>query len=345
MEPEKFAVTVEGETVTKVEPRIGYVHRGIEKATESRTYLQDVYLVERICGICNRIHACGFVEAVEKIAKTEIPERAKYLRVIALELNRLHSHLLTLGHAGLEIGYETLFQYFWRDREPIMDLIELTSGNRVYSSLMTVGGVRRDIKETDIPKIKSVLKTLRGQLPFYRQIYENEPTLRLRMKDVGVLSREDALKLSVVGPVARASGVDIDVRKDEPYEAYGEIPFKEIVYNSGDTWGRMNVRMDEVEESINIIEYAVDHLPSGPIRIITARSVPAGEAVNRVEAPRGELFYYVRSNGTDKPDRVKVRTPTFANIPSFLKTAIGESIADVPANFVSLDPCFSCTDR
>ena len=166
----------------------------------------------------------------------------------------------------LEIGYETLFQYFWRDREPIMDLIELTSGNRVYSSLMTVGGVRRDIKDTDIPKIKSVLKTLRGQLPFYRQIYENEPSLRLRMKNVGVLSREDALKLSVVGPVARASGVDIDVRKDEPYEAYGEIPFKEIVYNSGDTWARMNVRMDEVEESINIIEYAVDHLPSGPIQ-------------------------------------------------------------------------------
>ena len=345
LEPEKFAVTVEGETVTKVEPRIGYVHRGIEKATESRTYLQDVYLVERICGICNSIHACGFVEAVEKIAKTEVPERAKYLRVIALELNRLHSHLLTLGHAGLEIGYETVFQYFWRDREPIMDLIELTSGNRVYSSLMTVGGVRRDIRDTDIPKIKSVLKTLRGQLPFYRQIYENEPSLKLRMKNVGVLSREDALKLSVVGPVARASGVDIDVRKDEPYEAYAEIPFKEIVYNTGDTWGRMNVRMDEVEESINIIDYAVDHLPSGPFRIATPRSVPVGEAVNRVEAPRGELFYYVRSNGTDKPDRVKVRTPTFANIPSFLKTAIGESIADVPANFVSLDPCFSCTDR
>jgi Ni,Fe-hydrogenase III large subunit/Ni,Fe-hydrogenase III component G len=345
LEPEKFAVTVDGETVTKVEPRIGYVHRGIEKATESRTYLQDVYLVERICGICNSIHAAAFVEAVEKIGKIDVPPRAKYLRVVALELNRLHSHLLTLGHAGLEIGYETLFQYFWRDREPIMDLIELTSGNRVYSSLMTVGGVRRDIKDTDIPKIKSTLKDLRGKLPFYRQIYENEPTLKLRMKNVGILKREDALKLSVVGPVARGSGVDIDVRKDEPYEAYGEIPFKEIVYTSGDTWARMNVRMDEVEESINIIDYAVDHLPSGPFRIDTARSVPAGEAVNRVEAPRGELFYYVRSNGTDMPDRVKVRTPTFANIPSFLKTAIGESIADVPANFVSLDPCFSCTDR
>lgn len=345
LEPEKFSVTVDGETVTKVEPRIGYVHRGIEKATESRTYLQDVYLVERICGICNSIHAAAFVEAVEKVIKVDIPPRAKYLRVIALELNRLHSHLLTLGHAGLEIGYETLFQYFWRDREPIMDLIELTSGNRVYSSLMAVGGVRRDIKNEDIPKIKSVLKTLRGQLPFYRQIYTSEPTLRLRMKDVGVLERKDALALSVVGPVARASGVDIDVRKDEPYEAYAEIPFKEIVYKDGDTWARMNVRMDEVEESINIIDYVVDHLPSGPIRLNLPRSVPAGEAVNRVEAPRGELFYYVKANGTDKPDRVKVRTPTFANLPSFLKTAIGESIADVPANFVSLDPCFSCTDR
>ena len=155
LEPEKFAVTVDGETVTKVEPRLGYVHRGIEKASESRTYVQDVYLVERICGICNACHGYGFVGAVEKILKTDVPQRAKYLRVVALELNRLHSHLLTLGHAGLEIGYETLFQYFWRDREPIMDLIELTSGNRVYASLMTIGGVRRDLKESDIPRIKT----------------------------------------------------------------------------------------------------------------------------------------------------------------------------------------------
>jgi formate hydrogenlyase subunit 5 len=345
LEPEKFAVTVDGETVTKVEPRIGYVHRGIEKATESRTYLQDVYLVERICGICNSIHACSFVETVEKILKTEVPPRAKYLRVVALELNRLHSHLLTLGHAGLEIGYETLFQYFWRDREPIMDLIELTSGNRVYSSLMTVGGVRRDLKDSDIPKIKATLEDLRKKLPFYRQVYEDEPSLKMRMRNVGILKREDALKLCVVGPVARGSGVDIDVRKDEPYEAYGEIPFKEIVYTAGDTWSRMNVRMDEVEESINIIEYAIDHLPTGPFRVKAPRVVPAGEAVNRVEAPRGELFYYVKSNGTAFPDRVKVRTPTFANIPAFLKTAIGENIADIPPNFVSLDPCFSCTDR
>jgi Ni,Fe-hydrogenase III large subunit/Ni,Fe-hydrogenase III component G len=345
LEPEKFSVTVDGETVTKVEPRIGYVHRGIEKTTESRTYLQDTYLVERVCGICNAIHAYSFVATVEKILKPSIPERAEYLRVIALELNRLHSHLLTLGHAGLEIGYETLFQYFWRDREPIMDLIELTSGNRVYSSLMTVGGVRRDLDPDNIPKIKTVLEDFRKKMPFYRKLYREEPTIQLRMKDVGTLSREDALKLSVVGPVARGSNVDMDIRKTQPYSAYREIPFNQIVYTEGDTWARMNVRLDEVEESINIIEYAVDHLPSGPIRVDVPRSIPAGEAVTSVEAPRGELFYYVRSNGTDMPDRVKIRTPTFANIPSFLKTAIGESIADVPSNFVSLDPCFSCTDR
>ncbi len=345
IEPEKFSVSVEGEIVTKVEPRIGYVHRGIEKAAESRTYIQDVYLVERVCGICNGPHAWTFSGAVEKILKVNVPRRAQFIRVITLELNRIHSHLLVLGHAGLEVGYETLFQYFWRDREPIMDLIEMTCGNRVYESMITMGGVRRDLKEADIPRIKTVLEDLRKKIPFYKEIYENEPSIRMRMQNVGVLKREDAINLGCVGPVARGSGYAIDVRKDEPYEVYGEIPFKEIVYTAGDTWARMNVRMDEVEESINIINYSLDNLPKGPIKVDVPRQIPKGEAINAVEAPRGELFYYVRSNGTEMPERVKVRTPTFSNIPSFLKTAIGESIADVPANFVSLDPCFSCTDR
>ena len=345
IEPEKLSVTVAGEIVTNVEPRLGYVHRGIEKATESRSYLRDIYLVERICGICNAVHATTFVESVEKIFKVDIPPRAKYIRTITLELNRLHSHLLTLGHACLEMGYETLFQFLWRDREPIMDLIELTSGNRVYSSTMAIGGVRRDLKETDFPKIKATLEDLRKKMPGFRETYQNSRSIRLRLQGVGVLSREDALKLCVVGPVARGSGVDVDVRKDVPYEAYGEIPFNKVVYTEGDAWARMNVRMDEITESINIIEYALDHLPAGPIKEKTPRIVPAGEAISATEAPRGELFYYVRSNGTMNPDRVKVRTPTYANLPSFLKTAIGQNLADCPVNFVSLDPCFSCTDR
>jgi formate hydrogenlyase subunit 5 len=345
LEPEKFSVKVEGEIVKQVEPRIGYVHRGVEKAAEQRTYLQDVYLVERICGICNSCHATCFTESVEKILGTQVPPRGKYIRTIILELNRLHSHLLLLGHAGLEIGYETLFQYMWRDREPIMDLTELLTGNRVISSAITVGGVRRDIKETDIPKIKTTMANLKNKMAFYKQLYADEPTLKMRTKDVGTLATEDALKLCVVGPVARGSDVHIDVRKEEPYEAYGEIPFKLITYNNGDSWARFMVRLDEIIESINIIDYAVDNLPQGSFRVRVPRVVPAGEAVNRVEAPRGELFYYVKSNGTAYPERVKVRTPTFANIPAFLKTAEGGSIADVPANFVSLDPCFSCTDR
>jgi formate hydrogenlyase subunit 5 len=345
LEPEKFSLKVDGEIVRQVEPRIGYVHRGIEKAAESRTYLQDVYLVERICGICNSCHAACFVETVEKILGTEVPPRGKYIRTIILELNRLHSHMLLLGHAGLEIGYETLFQYMWRDREPVMDLTELLSGNRVISSAMTVGGVRRDIKETDIPKIKTGMANLKKKMEFYKQLYDGEPTLKMRTQNVGTLTKEDALKLCVVGPVARGSDVSLDARKEEPYEAYGEIPFKLITYNSGDSWARLMVRLDEIVESINIIDYAVDNLPTGPFRVRVPRVVPAGEAVNRVEAPRGELFYYVKSNGTAYPDRVKVRTPTFSNIPAFIKIAEGGNIADVPASFVSLDPCFSCTDR
>jgi NADH-quinone oxidoreductase subunit D len=226
-----------------------------------------------------------------------------------------------------------------------MDLTELITGNRVISSSMTVGGVRQDLTDTAAAKMKEELVKLRKRMDFYQNLYNSEPSLKMRTQNVGKLSKEDALKLSVVGPVARASGVDIDVRKDDPYEAYGEIPFKIIVRTEGDTWARLLVRLDEITESINIIEYALEHLPTGAFRVKAPRAVVAGEAVNRVEAPRGELFDYVKSNGTAFPERVKVRTPTFANLPSFLKTAIGGSIADVPANFVSLDPCFSCTDR
>jgi len=345
IEPEKFSLKVDGEIVKEVEPRIGYVHRGVEKAAESRTYLQDIYLVERICGICNACHAACFCQTVEALMGVNVPPRARYLRTIILELNRIHSHMLLLGHAGLEIGYETLFHYMWRDREPILDIVEELTGNRIIASFITIGGVRRDLKEEAIPKINAELETLKERMNFYRRIFEKDSTLRMRTKNVGVLSKQDALKLCVVGPVARGSGVDMDVRRDEPYAAYNEIPFRVITYDDGDSWARLMVRLDEIVESINIIQYALEHLPSGPYRVRVPRIVPAGEAIGRVEAPRGELFYYIKSNGTAFPERVKVRTPTFANILSFVKIAEGGNIADVPASFVSLDPCFSCTDR
>jgi len=345
IEPEKFSLKVDGEIVKEVEPRIGYVHRGIEKAAEKRTYLQDIYLVERICGICNACHAACFCQTVEAIMGTKVPLRAEYLRTVVLELNRIQSHMLLLGHAGLELGYESFFQYMWRDREPVMDMMELLTGNRVIASFITIGGVREDLKEEKIPKIKAELAALRKKLVFYEHLFERDPTFRMRTKNVGVLNKQDALKLCVVGPVARGSGLRMDVRKDDPYAAYDEIPFEMITYSEGDSWARLMVRLDEISESIHIINHALDNLPSGPYRVRLPRIVPAGEALSRVEAPRGELFYYVKSNGTAYPERVKVRTPTFSNILSFVQIAEGGNIADVPASFVSLDPCFSCTDR
>src|SRR5271157_2277104 len=195
LEPEKFVIDIEGEVVKAVTPRLGYVHRGVEKACESRPYLQDVYLVERICGICNACHVTAFCTAVESILGTKVPPRANYLRSIVAELNRLHSHMLLYGHAGLEIGYESLFQYTWRDREAIMDLIEMVTGNRVNMSFITIGGVKRDITETQIPKIKKTLANLEERMSFYRDLFDNDPSLNARMKGVGTMSQEDAIKL------------------------------------------------------------------------------------------------------------------------------------------------------
>ena len=201
IEPERFSLKVDGEIVRQVEPRIGYVHRGIEKATESRTYLQDIYLVERICGICNACHAACFCQSVEAIMGVNIPPRAKYLRTIILELNRIHSHMLLLGHAGLEIGYETLFHYMWRDREPIMDMMENLTGNRVIASFITIGGVRRDLREEYIPVIKTELAKLKDKMNFYRQLFENDLTIKMRTADVQiVLGAAIAVKLFLGGP-------------------------------------------------------------------------------------------------------------------------------------------------
>ncbi len=345
IEPEKFTLEVDGEIVRRVKPHIGYVHRGIEKAAEKRTYLQNIYLLERICGICNACHAACFCQTVEELLGLRVPPRAKYLRTVILELNRIHSHMLLLGHMGLEIGFETFFHYMWRDRETVMDIVEMLTGNRVLASYVTIGGVRRDLNYEMIPKIKEGLENLRSKIPFYREVLEKDPTVKMRTRNVGVLTKENALKLCVVGPVARASGIKMDVRRDEPYAAYDEIPFNVITYDEGDTWARLMVRLEEINESINIIEYALDHLPSGPYGVRAPRVVPEGETIGRVEAPRGELFYYIKSNGTAYPERVKMRTPTFANILSFIKIAEGGGIADVPAIFASLDPCFSCMDR
>ena len=344
-EPEYFLFEVDGEQIIDVKPRIGYIHRGIEKAAESRTFIQDLYLIERICGICSHAHTTCYTQVIEEILGVEVPSRAIYIRTIIAELERLHSHALWIGVAAHEIGFDTLFMYVWRDREIVMDLLELISGKRVNHAMNTLGGVTRDLVPETSEKIRKKLRVFQDRIKYYKQIVKSEQTILKRTVGVGILRPEDASALCAVGPTLRASGVKVDVRANDPYIAYEEIPFEVITYDGCDVFSRLLTRCDEIPESINIILHALDHLPGGKIRVKVPGRVPEGEAVGRVEAPRGELIHYIKTDGTEKPERCKIRSPTLGNMPSLCKMLVGGSIADIPAVLVGIDPCFACMDR
>ncbi len=344
-EPESFSVALRGEKIESVQVRIGYNHRGIEKGCEARSFVQDVYLVERVCGICSHTHSTTFVQTVEEIAGLEVPPRARYIRTVIAELERIHSHLLWLGVAGHEVGFDTLLMYSWRDRERVMDLLALITGNRVNYGMNTIGGVRRDITPGQVPQILSGIDFLERQVKEYIRLSTTELTLVQRLSGVGRLSKEDALRLGAVGPTARASGVDRDVRRDDPYAAYGELSFQVITDDHGDVLGRTIVRLKEMLESCAIVRQALAKMPEGPIAVKAPRKIPAGEAVSRYEAPRGENVHYVRSTGGEKPDRVKIRAPTLANIQAVSHMLQDRYLADLPIVVAAIDPCFSCTDR
>ena len=346
-EPANFTFKVEGEHVVDVEPRVGYNHRGIEKAMESRTYIQNLYLIERICGICSNAHQTCYTLNVEEVLGMEIPERAKWIRVFMAELERIHSHLLWLGVAAHEIGFDTLFFYIWRDREVVMDLLEMVSGNRVNYAMPTIGGVRRDISSDKIPQYHKMLDILEDRTKYYKGVAASEKTILNRTAGVGVLKKVDAIRLSASGPNLRSCGVPDDRRVDTPYLVYDEIPFNVISYDGGDQLAQVLVRVDEVFESVKICKYVLDHLPEGAIRekFSPLGKVPEGEAVNIVEAQRGEDIHYMMSRGGDKPYRYKIRAPTLANIPSLCERLRGGYIADIPIVLAGIDPCFSCTDR
>ena len=345
-EPERFVFKVDGEVVVDVDIRIGYAHRGIEEATERRTYVQNIYLCERVCGICNVAHSLCYCLTVEELLGLEVPKRAQFLRVAAAELNRLHSHMLLLGVAAEEMGFSTLFMYIWRDREAVMDMMELLSGNRVISSFNRIGGVSRDVSPSLAEKIRSRLPELRKRIEHYIEVFETDPTVLARTKDVGRLPRREAIELCATGPTLRASGVRFDVRSDDPYVAYEELStFEPVVRKECDDWARYMLRLQECLISIDLIDEALERLPGGPVKVRAPRRVKPGEAICTVEAPRGELLYYIRSNGTDKPERVKIRTPTLSNLAPLRKMLMGVYVADIPVTLASIDPCFSCTDR
>jgi membrane-bound hydrogenase subunit alpha len=344
-EPENFLFEVDGEIVVNVKPRIGYNHRGIEKAFEQRTYIQNIYLAERICGICSDAHTTCYTQAIEELVGVEAPSRARYIRVIIAELERIHSHGLWVGIAAHEIGFDTLFMYVWRDRETVLDMFEMISGNRIHYAMNTIGGVRRDIPAVMVPKIKHGLDFLEKRLRYYLDIVQTEQTILKRTVSVGVLKPKDAIDLCTVGPTLRASGIKNDVRADDPYAAYDEIPFNVVTHDGCDVLSRILVRCEEMLESIEIIRYALDHMPEGAIRVKAPMKAPQGEAVSRVEAPRGELIHYAKSNGTTNPERYKVRSPTLGNIPALCKMLLGGYVADIPIVLAGIDPCFACMDR
>lgn len=344
-EPEFFRFEVKGEEIVDVDIRLGYAHRGIEEALSRRNYKHSIYLAERICGICNVVHSTTYCQAVEQLAGIEPPERAKYIRAIIMELERIHSHLLWLGVAAHQIGFNTLFMLAWRDREYVMDLRELISGSRVHSATNNIGGVRRDVKKEHVPTILRGLDKLEKSTKYYVGLWRSDRTILARCRGVGVLSREDAVKFCTVGPVARASGLDGDIRKDDTYGAYGAFTFDVITEDAGDVWAKGMVRLREILESIKIIRQALNSLPSGPVRASVEIEIPPNEVVERTEAPRGELLYYIRSNGTDTPERVRIRTPTYGNFASAKSMFVGGTVADIPIVIWGIDPCFGCNDR
>jgi len=344
-EPGCFTITLEGEKVVQAVVGVGYNHRGLEKACEARTYLQDLYIIERVCGICSHTHSTAFCQAVEELAGLTIPRRAAYIRSIMAELERIHSHLLWLGVAGHEIGFDTLFMYAWRDREQVLDILAMLGGNRVNYGINTIGGVRRDLTSEQAETIRQMLQVIEERDKYYAQLALGETTLAARLAGVGRLNHADAQKYGAVGPVARAANVASDIRVDEPYAAYDEIPVRVITAEQGDVFGRTVVRVLEIQESVNIIRFALDNLPDDGLAVAAPRKVPAGEVISRTEAPRGEDVHYVRANGTDKPDRVRVRAPSGANWHGMAHMLEGDYLADVPIIIAAIDPCYSCTDR
>ena len=343
-EPYKIEVVSDGERVVGADIEVGFNFRAIEWLAERKNYTADLALVERVCGICSNVHTLTFSRALENLAGIEVPERAQFIRVVVAETERLHSHLLWAGIACEVIGFQTLFMTCFDLRERVMDVLEAISGNRVNYAMNCPGGVNRDIVDPGVVlrmvnEIEAI--TSKQLIP----VLTHDRTVRARCAGVGVLTREDALALGALGPTARASGLPQDIRKAAPYEVYDRLSFDVPVLESGDVLARIVVRALEIVESCHIIEQAIQGMPAGPFLGGQFPAIPAGEACARIEGPRGEVFYYVASDGSDVPTRVRIRTPTFANMPTVVPMVLGQTLSDVPLIQASIDPCYSCTDR
>jgi ech hydrogenase subunit E len=342
-EPIHLDLVLEDEVVVEAIPSIGYVHRGLEKLVEKKDFQEYTYVAERICGICSFMHGMGYCQAVENVMDIRVPDRAEFLRTMWAELSRMHSHILWLGLLADGFGFESLFMQCWKLREKVLDIFEMTTGGRIIFSVCKIGGVRKDINSDMIKLIVKVLKEITIELNRIEVIFFNDYSVKHRLVGVGVLTKQQAIELCAVGPMMRASGIVYDTRKLN-YAAYKHLDFEPIVHNDGDCYARCIVRFKEIYQSIDLINQLASKIPYGEIDVKVIGN-PKGEYFARLEQPRGEVIYYVKGNGTKFLDRMRVRTPTFANIPAMLKTLQGCDLSDVPMLILTVDPCISCTER
>lgn len=346
-EPEHFAVYVDGETIKGCDYRGFMTHRGIEKLCQTQVSYNEVpFIAERICGICGTVHATAYSQCVESAAGIQVPRRAEYIRTIMLEIERIHSNLLWLGVAGHLIGFDTVFMQAWRVREQIMWLCERLTGNRKTYGMVLIGGVRRDITPDIADDIRAVVKKVDEELSVIFKAIEKDSSIHKRTKGVGTITKQEAIDWGLVGPVARARGVDIDARRDMPYAAYDEMKFEVPVLDGCDVWSTLVIRVIETFEAIKIIRQALDKMPGGEYFIEFKDKVPPlRHAMTAIEAPRGESIHYVITGEENRPERWRVRAPTYPNLQGVPAMLLNDQFADVPIIIASIDPCFSCTDR
>lgn len=340
-------VRVDGETIVEAEPELGYLHRGVEKLVEHRSFTQVIPFMDRLCYASSLTWSHCYVLAAETLLEAEVPERAKYLRVIGVELQRLASHLMWLAAYAPDLGNLTMFLYAMREREYFLDLLEMMSGARMNQNYPRIGGVARDVPPGFDEKCLKILDLFETRMLDYRRMLEGSKVFLMRTQDLGYISREDAMNWGITGPNLRGSGTDFDLRAKDPYEVYEELDFQPQWEKEGDCLARYLVRMNEMTESCRLIREALKKMPkSGPVLKKPKLRAPEGaEAMRRTEDSRGEALMHIIGGGTDRPYRLKIRSPIFVSVSSSCYYLIGYKVADVPAILGSIDMCIGETDR
>ena len=341
-------LTLDGEIVVDCVTHIGYLHRSMEKIAENRTYTQFIPFTDRLDYVASMNNELSYVLAVEKLMDMEISERAKYIRVIVAELNRVASHLVGIGSFAQDLGaFATPLFYCFREREKILDIFDEICGNRLTYNYLRIGGVQADLPEGIDERIKQFLKYMRPKIDDYEALLTNNVIFLVRTKNIGILPKEMAVNYSITGPNLRGSGLKWDLRRDEPYLVYDKFEFDIPTGKNGDAWDRYKVRIEELKQSLKIIEQAVDGIPEGQATVKAGRvcKPPAGEVYLRTENPRGELGFYIVSDGSAYPARLKIRAPSFSNLAVLAELAKGVKIADIICISGSLDVLMGEVDR